>query len=150
MNEEQDDSQLDVGVFPSGPVTAFRLLGNYDFRPQPPRPGVLRSSQIRASKVATDNQAAHIRHVLSAQDSYGSRDDAMRCFNPRLGFTMGSGTEALDVLICIECLWAYFFRADTPTTKALSPSGRDRLISLQVDLFPGYDSKRRLNAARLP
>ncbi len=137
MNDERDDSQVEVGVFPAGPVTAFRLLGNYDSGPQLSRPGVLRSSQILASQVATEAEAVRIREVLSAQDTYGSRDHAMRCFSPRLGFTLDSGVAALDVLICIECHWAYFFRGDALTTKALSPIGRQRLMALQLNLFPG-------------
>ena len=63
----------------------------------------------------------------------------MRCFIPGVGFTIGSGAETVEILVCLECYWAYFFRDETKMVEALSEVGHRRLAEFYVELFPGSD-----------
>jgi hypothetical protein len=122
-----------VNDLPPGPIIAYNLEG-YDFVAPVSQPGVFRGSRILDSQVVSAIHAAELRAVFRDPGSYG--DDPMRCFIPRFGITAGSGAEAVDVLICTECLWAYFFRGEIHTEECLSDLGRHRLDELHTRLFP--------------
>ncbi|RYD70810.1 MAG: hypothetical protein EOP84_26030 [Verrucomicrobiaceae bacterium] len=138
--EELEPSKASLNPWdslPAGPITAFRLRGEYDYRTPVSRPGVLRSSQILDSLTATNEQEERIRRVLSAPDTYG--DDPMRCFIPRFGFSIGFGPGTVDLLICLECHWVYFFCEEARTAVPLSEEGRKYLVQLHHELFPGFE-----------
>ena len=124
-------------TLPPGPVLAHRLNGDYDFRGLPSRPGYLRSTRILASSPLTDEQSARLRAALTAPDSFGG--EGMRCFMPGMGFTVGSGAEAVEILVCLQCYWAYFFVSEMTMVEALSEAGHRQLAGFYVELFPGND-----------
>ena len=72
---------------------------------------------------------------MTAANSFGG--EGMRCFIPGLGFTIGAGSEMIEVLICLQCYWAYLFQGDAKMTEALSQAGQHNLAEFYVELFPG-------------
>lgn len=122
------------GALPPGPVIAYHLEGDYDSGAPVSRPGYLRGSRILESQAVSETLSTQLRTIFLDPGSYG--EDSMRCFIPRFGITAGSGTEAVDVLICTECLWAYFLQGDVCTVERLSELGRLRLDALHMELFP--------------
>ena len=126
-------------VMPSGAIVAHRLDGKYDFSRQHAQLGHLRSVRILASLPLTDEQSARLRALLNSTDSFGGK--AMRCFMPGVGFTVGNGAEAVEVLVCLQCYWVYFFNVETKMMEALSQVGHRQLSEFYVELFPGSDPK---------
>lgn len=124
---------------PYGPFNAHRLNGDYDFRGGTSQPGELRSARILESRLLTDEQSTGLRATLTATASFGG--EGMRCFIPGLGFTVGSGAGAIEILVCLQCYWAYFFRGETRMVEALSEAGHRQLAGIYVELFPGQDPK---------
>jgi hypothetical protein len=122
------------GVLPSGPLVAHRLNGNYESE-VPSQQGELRSARILESKPLTDEQSTRLRAILAGKASFGG--EGMRCFTPGVGFTIGSGAEAVEVLVCLRCYWAYFFRGEKRMMEALSKAGHRQLAEIYVELFPG-------------
>jgi hypothetical protein len=61
----------------------------------------------------------------------------MRCFIPGVGFTVGGGAERIEILVCLQCYWAYFFRGETRMAEALSEAGHRQLAEIYGELFPG-------------
>lgn len=125
------------GTLPSGPLLAHRLNGNFDFRGGVSQPGELRSARILESRPLTDEQNARLRGALTAKASFGG--EGMRCFMPGVGFTVGSGGEAIEILVCLRCYWAYFFRGESRMVEALSEAGHRQFAEIYVELFPGND-----------
>lgn len=101
------------------------------------RAGQLRRAGLLASRPLAIEQNARLRAVLSEEDSFAKQ--GMRCFIPGLGFTIGRGPDAVEILVCLRCHWAYFFHGDSLMTKALSDAGRDRLATLYREVFPDGD-----------
>jgi hypothetical protein len=124
-------------MLPAGPVVGYRLDGHYDFRSQVSQAGRLRSAGILESRPLTEEQSTRLRALLTAVDSFGG--EGMRCFIPGLGFTVGDGSEVVEVVVCLRCYWAYFFRSDVRMVEPLSEGGHRRLGELYVELFPGND-----------
>lgn len=121
-------------LLPQAPILAHRLDGDYDFRNPISSPGKLRSSGIRETKPLTEAQQAHIRDILHDPATFGG--EGMRCFIPGLGFTIGTGPETVEVLLCLRCYHAYFFRAETHWHECLSKLGYDQLLKFYTELFP--------------
>lgn len=127
------------GILPPGLFVAHRLDGHYDFRDQSSQPGHLRSARILASQPLTEGQCTRLRSALIDTDSFGG--EGMRCFIPGIGFTVGNGAEAVEILVCLQCYWAYLFRGETTMVEALSEVGHRRLAQFYVELFPDSDPK---------
>jgi|SRR5215468_6502064 len=121
-------------TLPPGPIVAHRLNGNYDFRGSASQPGELRSVRILDTKPLTDEQSTRLRATFAAAASFGG--DGMRCFIPGVGFTVGAGAEAIEILVCLRCYWAYFFRGETRMVEALSEAGHRQFAEIYVELFP--------------
>jgi hypothetical protein len=124
-------------TLPPGPLVAHRLNGDYDFRGGASQPGELRSVRILDTKPLTDEQSIRLRATLTASASFGG--EGARCFIPGLGFTVGAGAEAIEILVCLECYWAYFFLGETRVVEALSEAGRRQLAEIYAELFPGIN-----------
>jgi len=122
---------------PSEPIRAYRLDGVYDFKGESSKSGQLRSARILEDKQLTLTQDARVRSVFTEVASFGG--EGARCFIPGLGFTIGEGAEKVEILVCLKCYWAYFFRGDTQTVEALSDLGYRQLYEIYVDLFPAGD-----------
>jgi hypothetical protein len=123
------------GTLASGLLVAHRLNGHYDFRGGVSQSGELRSARILETKPLTEEQSARLRAILTATASFGGM--GMRCFIPGIGFTVGSGMDAVEILVCLQCYWAYFFRGETRMVEALSETGHRQLAEIYVELFPG-------------
>jgi hypothetical protein len=127
------------GVLPPGQVVGYKLNGHYDFRGAASQPGQLRSSGILESHLLTDEQGVRLRNLLAAPASFGG--EGMRCFNPGMGFSIGMGSEMVEVLVCLRCYWAYLFQGDQAMHEALSKTGHAKLAGFYVELFPGSGPK---------
>lgn len=124
-------------MLPPGPIVAHRLDGHYDFRGSDSQVGELRSAGILDSRPLTNEQSARLRTTLTKTASFGG--EGMRCFIPGVGFTVGSGAETLEILVCLQCYWAYFFRGESRTVEVLSKVGHRQLAEFYGELFPGND-----------
>lgn len=71
--------------------------------------------------------------VLQSHSTYGL--EAYKCFDPGMAFSFGGGTNRVDVLICLHCRRARFYRGDGVVYKVLSDSGVERLVKIYHDLF---------------
>jgi hypothetical protein len=121
-------------LLPQAPILAHRLDGDYDFNNPISSPGKLRSSPILETKPLAETQQAQIRHILNDSATFGG--EGMRCFSPGLGFTIGTGPDALDILICLQCYRAYFLHGETKRIELLSKAGHDQLLKFYTELFP--------------
>ncbi len=122
-------SRIDFdGAFPPGATMAHQLNG--DVSPL----GDLRGYRISSNLPLSEEQARRIRTILTTPESFGG--DGARCFAPGLGFSMGSDAERLEILVCLSCYWALFFRGDTEMTEALSEAGHHQLKEFYAELFP--------------
>ena len=139
MSVKEPARQRFDGKLPPGPFVAHRLDGHYDLHVLASQPGELRSARILESRSLTNEQTARLRDIFTAPASFG--EDGMRCFVPGVGFTVGNGTEAIEILVCLQCYWAYFFRGKSLMIEALSEAGHDQLAEIYVELFPGNDPK---------
>ena len=123
------------GKVPDGEMIAHRLGGNYNFVVQESKPGILRSATILSSNSMTKVQCKRLESLLTTKSIFGG--EGMRCFNPGLGITIANAIESFDVLLCLRCNWAYFFRGETRMTEELSDSGVQGLTEIYDELFPG-------------
>ncbi|RYG63910.1 hypothetical protein EON80_20250 [bacterium] len=80
-------------------------------------------------------QARRFRDILASVSTYG--DDGDRCFNPRFAVSIETEDEQIDILICIECKHVAFIVGESSTMETLSREGRQNLIELHRELFPG-------------
>jgi hypothetical protein len=124
-------------TLPIGLIVAHRLNGEYDLRKPSSRPGHLRSARILRSKRLADEQSNRLRATLTSIDSFGG--EGARCFLPGFGFTVGGGPDVVEVLVCLQCYWVYFFCGDTKIVEALSEAGYRQLAEFYVELFPDSD-----------
>jgi hypothetical protein len=97
------------GTLPLGPFVAHRLNGHYDFHGRASQPGELRSVRILESKPLTDEQSTRLRATFTTAASFGG--EGMRCFIPGVGFTVGAGADAVEILVCLRCYWHIFSKA---------------------------------------
>jgi hypothetical protein len=74
-----------------------------------------------------------------AEETFGG--EGMRCFNPGLGFAIGANPEMVEVLVCLECRYAYFFRGEERLVRTLSDEGYRLLGEFYREVFPGNDPK---------
>lgn len=121
-------------LLPQAPILAHRLNGGYDFNNPVSSPGKLRSSAILETIPLTEAQDSRIREILNDPATFGG--EVIRCFIPGLGFTIGTGPETVEVLICLKCAWAYFFRGETRQVENLSDAGYSLLLEFYTELFP--------------
>lgn len=124
-------------ILPDGSIVAFRLSRHYDFRGGVSQPGELRSARILESRPLSDEQSKQLRAILTGERSFGG--EPMRCFFPGLGFRVGDEVGALEILVCLQCYWAYFFRNETRMVEVLSEAGHRQLSEIYVKLFPNQN-----------
>jgi hypothetical protein len=136
-------------TLPAGPLVAHRLFGAEkpsekllavlrDRRLHGPFFGGFRGYNIAMTQLASPAQASEFREIFADPETYGN--ECMRCFTPRFAISAGDGTKRIDALICIECYFVLFIRGESSESQAmekLSYSGRQRLIQLHLELFPG-------------
>lgn len=120
---------------PLGSIVAHKVNGFQKSMGISSEPGELRGAKIMNSKPLTEEQAARVRSIFTTETSFG--DKGTRCFFPGLGFTIGTGPETVEILICLQCMWAYFFRGEETMREPLSASGHEKLAEIYVELFPG-------------
>ena len=121
-------------LLPPGPIFAHLLNGQHE-RDTVSKPGYLRGTRILDSRQLTDEQNARLRTTLTATNTFGG--EGARCFIPGIGFTVGHGEDAVEILICLRCDWVYFFRAELQMIEAISDEGNRRLMEFYTELFPG-------------
>src|SRR5947209_2984114 len=115
-------------TMPPGSLVAHRLNGHYDFRGGASQPGELRSVHILETEPLNEGQSTRLRAILTAKTSFGG--EGMRCFIPGVGFTVGNGADTIEILVCLKCYWAYFFRGETKMVEALSEAGQRQLAEI--------------------
>src|SRR5690349_13919090 len=89
------------GKLPEGPIIAHRINGEHDFKAVDSKPGEMRGGRILVSKALSQEKEAFVRGLLTEKASFGGM--GARCFIPGLGFTIGSGEDAIEVLVCLMC-----------------------------------------------
>jgi len=77
--------------------------------------------------------AAELRNILSTPSSFTFSDS--QCFEPGMAFSFGQGADHVDVLICLLCNRAVFFRGDAQVGRCISEEGNKRLTAVYQTLF---------------
>jgi hypothetical protein len=126
------------------PVTAYRVLPTTDAAiwftqhgAEPERP-TFRGFPVFSSKPMPEGLRINLIRVLESRNSYVASGHA--CFQPRLGISFGGGKGRVEILICPECHWVYFYKGDGVRYKALSPRGVSELAPIAEALF-GSESR---------
>jgi hypothetical protein len=123
------------------PVTAYRVLPlddrvvwGYLHGPEPARP-TFRGYPVFASKPMPEQLRTALIRILESSKTYTDPGHGGACFEPRLGFSFGEGESRVEILICLECHWVYFYKGDSVRYKALSPRGVSELTPIAEALF---------------
>ncbi|MCK6474757.1 MAG: hypothetical protein L6R28_23810 [Planctomycetes bacterium] len=82
-----------------------------------------------------------VRTALTSAASY--KDMGAKCFDPGMGFRLKKDGQRLDIVICLECSWAYFFLDDQRLHLALSEKGKEKVKALYEKLFPAEDPPKK-------
>lgn len=89
----------------------------------------------KLSAVERDEIAA----ILAKESTYA--DVGAKCFDPGMALRFRVGTEQIDVVICLECHWAYWYGKEDPAL-ALSAEGRKELGEFYKKFFPPVKSAK--------
>jgi hypothetical protein len=102
--------------------------------PPPESSPRLREWQVIGQPVAVPpDVAAEIRQILSSPSTYlASQSD---CFLPGMAISFGDGDSRVDVVICLLCNRAVFYRGDSQIPRRISDEGNRRLTSVYQRLF---------------
>jgi hypothetical protein len=129
-------------VLPDGPVVAFALDGNYEHQNEPLP--LMRRWPVLERRQLDDATAKLVRDAVS-DDANLHGDTGVKCFDPGLGFRFGRAGDEVEVLICLHCKNAYFYRGTgrdlAGGKKAVTEAGVEAFGHLHASLFP------KLNAA---
>ena len=118
------------------PVVGRRLysLGSSSGPPPPDSAPRLHDWPVMGDSVPVPPDiAAALREVLSSPSTYTIYDS--QCFEPGLAVSFGAGSNRVDVLICLLCNRAMFYRGDMQVGRCLSDEGKRRLSSIYDRLF---------------
>ena len=77
--------------------------------------------------------AAQVRNILASPSTYTMHDS--QCFEPGMAFSFGEGSNRVDVLICLLCNRAVFYRGAEEVGHCLSDDGNKRLSAIYERLF---------------
>jgi hypothetical protein len=98
--------------------------------------GFLHGCRTLQRRPLSDSVAEPIRTLLATVETYGDRGMAARCFFPGFAFTFGQDQDAVDVLVCLECRWVYFYsRGMLAVTVVPTDRGLLQLEAVYHDLF---------------
>lgn len=98
-----------------------------------------RNTPIFAQRDLPEAFIANATRLLESPNNYGG--DAARCFTPRHALKFTSTTRELDILLCFECLWAYFWIDGEKSIHALSEVGVAELRRFFDAAFPEFVGK---------
>lgn len=98
-----------------------------------------RNTPIFAQRDLSEAFIASATRLIESPNNYGG--DAARCFTPRHAFKFTSKTRELDVLVCFECLWVYFWIDGKKSFHALSESGVTDFCRYFDTVFPDFAGK---------
>lgn len=85
-----------------------------------------------------------VRTTLTSEASY--TDMGAKCFGPGMGFRLKKDDNCLDIVICLECHWAYFYLGKRPHHLGLSGKGVESLKALYEKLFPASEEQKDASA----
>lgn len=126
MSQAPSDSYLtEPPLLPHDAVEAFALNGDFPTEAAWASSGTLRGVRILERKTLPPDAAELARALLHNRLCYGG--EGARCFLPRHGFRFASATTQVEVLICFECDWIYFYYGPRRVIAALSEAGRKTL-----------------------
>ncbi len=77
--------------------------------------------------------AAELREILGSPSTYTFFDSD--CFEPGMAVSFGEGAYRVDVLICLLCDRAVFYRGDRQVGRHISDQGKMRLTAIYQRLF---------------
>jgi hypothetical protein len=77
--------------------------------------------------------AREVREVLYSHSTYMAVDST--CFEPGMAVSFGTGADQVDVVICVRCDRAVFYRAGQSEGRRLTIEGGKRLVSIYERLF---------------
>jgi len=88
-----------------------------------------------------ESTQAKVRATIGDWKNYErTTERGYACFDPRLAFRIGENEDAIDVLICLECRWVYFYRVrDEEKVRAplcISNAGLRAFADLDALVFP--------------
>lgn len=93
-----------------------------------------------ARDVLDGKTAEEVRTGLASAASY--TDMGAKCFDPGMGFRLKKDGKRLDIVICLECHWAYFYLGEQWHQLALSDKGVEALKALYEKLFPASEEQK--------
>ena len=115
------------------------MIWSWRHGPEPDRP-IFRDYRVFASKPMPAELRIALVRILESRDSYVDPGHGGACFVPRLGFSFGEGRNCVELLICLQCHWVYFYKGNSVRYKALSPRGVAELAPIAEALF-GADAR---------
>ena len=122
------------------PIVAMRIVGNeMDSRTFVGDPNMFYGySIVQRRKIDDQPLQQQIVESLGSRFTYGGL--GAMCFEPGIAIRFGESRNAVDVLICLDCGYAYFYQHGSEERLTLSATGKSRLKSLYGRLFPGHDA----------
>jgi hypothetical protein len=122
---------------PPGPVIAYKIDGDYTI--EDPNARKMRRWPILQERPTDEFTSKKIRDVLNDGSNY-RQGGGSKCFNPGMGFRLGSPDRAVEVLICLHCKHVYFYEVGADESvggaKGISDEGMKAFGSLYKSLFP--------------
>jgi hypothetical protein len=77
--------------------------------------------------------AAELRDILSSSSTYLIQQSD--CFEPGMAVSFGQGPNRVDVIICLLCNRAVFYRGDQSVVRKISDLGNKRLMGIYERVF---------------
>lgn len=93
-----------------------------------------------ARDVLDGKMAEEVRTALTSAESY--TDTGAKCFDPGMGFRLKKDGKRLDIVICLDCHWAYFYHGEQWHQLALSDKCVEALKALYEKLFPASEEQK--------
>jgi len=117
------------------PVIGRRIDSMASNVPQPPddAPKMYEWPVIGDAVMVAPDVAAELREILSSPSTYTFQDSD--CFEPGMAVSFGDGTNRVDVLICLLCNKAIFYRGERRVGRHISEQGNKRLRSIYQRIF---------------
>lgn len=95
---------------------------------QSPKKPQFQGWTLLAEQPLKPEEVRDLRDILTSKDTYGR--DAIKCFEPGMGFRLQTDSRVLDLVVCLSC--QKYVAHDGPVVKSwnLSKSGCDRFAVL--------------------
>jgi hypothetical protein len=133
--------RVDRWCSPPFPIDADPVVGRQVYSiasdlPEPPKDAPqLDGFPIIGKPVAIPaDLARELREVLKSRSTYMYVDSM--CFEPGMAVSFGSGADRVDVVICLLCDRAVFYRGGVSSGRRLTDEGKQRLKSIYDRMFP--------------